>query len=123
MKENIFNLDVSVCNWWLLIVHLQQAPANIFHNMYNLLFTETFASKLHDEVEQIAIGAQLADYTNLMHTWAGLLNLCFIYGDDIFVIADLSPYLHLISYQLSLFLRLRIDLLQGIFWTSSCISD
>jgi len=55
VQKDILDLDVSVCNRWVLIVHMKDASADIAKDVHNLLLAQTFAAKFNQQVEQGAI--------------------------------------------------------------------
>lgn len=57
VQKDILNLDVSVGNRWVLIVHMKDASADVSKDVHNLLLTQTFAAKLNQQVEQGTIWA------------------------------------------------------------------
>ena len=114
MQQDVLDLDIPVRNRWLLVVHLKQASAGILHDVHNLLLAETFASEPYNQVEQSAFCAELADNTNLMHSWRSLLDLGLVNSDNVLMVTDLPPDLHLICNQLTLLFSLRIDLFKRI---------
>lgn len=57
VQKDILDLDVSVCNRWVLIVHMKDASADVAKDVHNLLFTQTFAAEFNQQVEQGAIWA------------------------------------------------------------------
>ena len=51
MQQDVLDLDIPVRNRWLLVVHLKQASAGIFHDVHNLLLAEALAAEPYDQVE------------------------------------------------------------------------
>ena len=122
MQKHILNLDISVGDRRLLIMHHKDSSTDIFHNMDDLSLTQAFSATFYDQVEQCAIFAKLTHDTDLVHTSRSLFYLSFIYCDYILMPTQLSPHLHFICNQSPLLFALCIDLFKGIFLTSLSIS-